>query len=165
MRVAITALACVFLCACASAKSAPAESTAPTQDIGGVDHVGLTVTNIEESKAFFVDVLGFRVRGQDETYPAYFLTNDVTTITLWGAWDDEAGAVEFDRKHNVGLHHLALSVSSFEALDALAEKLKTYPGVVIEFPPELAYGGPARHMMIREPSGARLEFIHRPATP
>lgn len=23
-------------------------------------------------------------------------------------------------------------------------------------------GGPARHMMIREPSGNRLEFIHRP---
>ncbi len=27
--------------------------------------------------------------------------------------------------------------------------------------PELSYGGPAKHMMIRKPSGNRLEFIHR----
>ena len=110
----------------------------------------------------FVDVLGFRVRGEDEAYPAYFLTNGSTTITLWRA-EDPAGAVAFDRRRNVGLHHLALAVESFEHLDRLHEQLRGHEGVVIEFSPEPAYGGPARHMMFREPSGNRIELIHRPA--
>ena len=128
----------------------------------GTDHVGLTVTDLERSKALFVDVLGFRVRGQDEQYPAYFLTNDATTITLWRA-RDPANAVPFDRHANVGLHHLALAVASFEDLDALHARLAGYEGVVVEFAPEPAYGGPAKHMMFREPSGNRIELVHRPS--
>jgi len=68
----------------------------------------------------------------------------------------------FNRKTNVGLHHLAFRVASFEALDELHARLLKAKNVRIEFAPELFYGGPARHMMIREPSGNRLEFIHRP---
>lgn len=65
----------------------------------------------------------------------------------------------------MGLHHLALSVTSFEALEALHARLKDMPGVRIEFAPELAYGGPAKHMMVYEPSGNRVEFVHRPKKP
>lgn len=61
------------------------------------------------------------------------------------------------------LHHLAITVSSFDALDLLHERFKNVEGVVIEFAPELAYGGPGKHMMIREPSGNRLEFTFRPS--
>lgn len=130
--------------------------------VRGVDHVALTVTDLEASKSLFVDVLGFRVRGQDKDYPAYFLTNGHTTITLWRAAAPDS-TTPFDRRKNVGLHHLALAVDSLESLDALHERLATAPGVVIEFPPELAYGGPAKHMMFYEPSGNRIELVHRPA--
>ncbi|MCX4242541.1 VOC family protein [Paraliomyxa miuraensis] len=138
---------------------------APSSPVGvlGTDHVGLTVTDLEASRALFVDVLGFRVRGQDESYPAYFLTNGHTTVTLWRAEDPEH-ATPFDRRRNVGLHHLALTVDGFETLDALHERLSTHPGVVVEFGPELAYGGPAKHMMFYEPSGNRIELVHRPAS-
>lgn len=129
--------------------------------VGGVDHVGLTVTDLNASKTFFTDVLGFEVRGGDDEYPSVFLGNGEVLVTLWRATDPET-AVSFDRKRNVGLHHLAFAVSSFEALDDLHERLRTAPGVTIEFAPELNRGGPARHMMIREPSGNRIEFIHRP---
>lgn len=128
----------------------------------GMDHVGLTVTDLERSKDLFVEVLGFRVRGQDARHPSYFLTNDATTITLWRA-SDPATAVPFDRHRNVGLHHLALAVASFEELDALHERLAGYEGAVIELAPEPAYGGPAKHMMFREPSGDRIELVHRPS--
>ncbi|MBV1857317.1 MAG: VOC family protein [Nannocystaceae bacterium] len=127
-----------------------------------VDHVGLTVKDLEASKDLFVSVLGFEVRRHDPDYPAYITSNGVATITLWQA-SDPASAVPFGRKHNVGLHHLALRVPSFEALGALHERLADYPGVVIEFAPELAYGGPAKHMMFREPSGNRIELVHRPS--
>lgn len=133
-------------------------------EVTAVDHVGLAVTDLEASKAFFIDGLGFSVRGEDPSYPAAFLSNGHAMVTLWGI-TDPGSATTFDRKRNVGLHHLALSVTSFEALEALHARLKDMPGVRIEFAPELAYGGPAKHMMVYEPSGNRVELVHRPKTP
>lgn len=132
--------------------------------VGGVDHVGLTVTDLKATETFFTDTLGFTVKRRDAEYPASFLSNGDILITLWRATDPDT-AVRFDRKRNVGLHHLAFAVESFETLDALHERLAATPGVVIEFAPEPLTGTTAKHMMIREPSGNRLEFIHRPPSP
>jgi hypothetical protein len=79
-------------------------------------------------------------------------------ITLWQAADPTA-AVPFDRKRNIGLHHLALRVPGQSALDALHERLKTSAGVTVEFAPEPLGGGPTRHMMCFIPGGIRMEFI------
>ena len=138
--------------------------TAAGPPVGGIDHVGLTVTDLVASERFFTGALGFSVLRRDSDYPAVFLSNEEFIVTLWRA-ADPATAAPFDRKRNVGLHHLAFEVASFELLDALHERLRSTPGVRIEFAPELLGAGPARHMMIREPSGNRLEFIHRPAAP
>ncbi len=126
----------------------------------GVDHIGLSVSDLERSTNFFVDALGFKVAGRDSKYPAVFMNNGDMGLTLWQTSEK---TVRFDRKHNVGLHHLAIKVTSFEALDSLYETVKEIPGVVVEFAPELSYGGPAKHMIIREPSGNRIELIHRPS--
>lgn len=137
------------------------QATAADYTIGDVNHIGLTVTNLEASEQFFVEVLGFESVGGDANYPAAFVANDDIMVTLWRA-TDPATAIAFDRKQNVGLHHLAFNIDSFEALDALYAVLRDTEGVVIEFAPELLGGGPAKHMMVREPSGNRLEFIHVP---
>jgi lactoylglutathione lyase len=158
MRAILIALA--LLAAVASPLAA--EPTEPTEStVRGVDHVGLTVVDIGASERFFSKSLGFSVLGRDDEYPSVFLTNGDIIVTLWRA-ADPAAAVPFDRKRNVGLHHLAFRVDSFAELDALHDRLSRLPGVRIEFAPEPLSGGPARHMMIREPSGNRLEFIHRP---
>ncbi|CAM3027699.1 VOC family protein [Pseudoalteromonas distincta] len=128
--------------------------------VGGVDHLGLTVSNLDSSKVFFTDVLGFKVLGNDPTYPAYFLSNNKITITLWRVKNDDK-RVEFNRADNVGLHHLALSVESIEKLSELHEHLKIQNNITIEFAPENLGKGPTQHMMIREPSGNRIEFIAR----
>jgi len=44
-------------------------------------------------------------------------------------------------------------------LTALAEHVSSWPGVQIEFMPELVGQGPRRHMMFYEPGGIRIEFI------
>jgi lactoylglutathione lyase len=106
-----------------------------------------------------VSALNFKVTGRDENYPAVFMSNGEMSLTLW---QTDENSIEFNRKLNVGLHHLAIQVTSFEALEELHKALQKHPGVVIEFAPEFAYGGPAKHMMIREPSGNRLELVHRP---
>lgn len=135
-------------------------TNADEKTTGGIDHIGLSVSDLDASENFFVEALGFSISGRDPEYPAVFMSNEEMSLTLWQTSDN---TVEFDRKHNVGLHHLAIKITSFEALDALYEKVQKIPNVVIEFAPELAYGGPAKHMMIREPSGNRLELVHRPS--
>ncbi len=129
--------------------------------VGGADHIGLTVSDLRATERFFVELVGFSVMRRDPKYPASFLTNGHIIVTLWRATDPKT-ATPFNRKKNIGLHHLAFSVASHEKLDALHEKLAAAKSVTIEFAPEPLSGGPARHMMIREPSGNRIEFIHRP---
>jgi len=141
-----------------------AEEVANKPLTSGFNHVGLAVLDLDASTHFFTDVLGWRLAGKDKKYPASFLSDGEMFLTLWQV-TDPATAVKFDRKNNVGLHHLAFTVESFEALDKLYAAVKNVEGVVIEFPPELAYGGPTKHMMIREPSGNRLEFAHNPPKP
>jgi lactoylglutathione lyase len=131
--------------------------------IGGVDHVGLSVSDLSASENFFVKYAGFKLLGKKESYPAVFVANDDVMITLWQV-NDPSTAQKFDRKNTIGLHHLALSVNSFKALNELHEKLVKDPQVKIEFSPELMGNGPTKHMMVFEPSGNRIEFVHRPKT-
>ncbi len=127
----------------------------------GFNHVGLTVKHLDASTKFFVETLGWEIKGGDKSYPANYVSDGNMFIALFQA-TTPSKAVEFDRKNNVGLHHLAISVKSIEALNELYERVKRVPSVVIEFAPELANGGPSKHMMIREPSGNRLEFKAKP---
>ena len=129
--------------------------TACTQ---GAHHVGLTVPDLAQTRAFFLDVLGFEQVGEKPDYPAVFVSDGVTMITLWQA-ASPASAVSFDRKNVIGLHHLALKVDSKGALNALHEKLATTKDVAIEFAPEPLGEGPAAHLMCTIPGGIRVEFI------
>jgi catechol 2,3-dioxygenase-like lactoylglutathione lyase family enzyme len=123
----------------------------------GVDHVGLAVPDLARSRAFFIECLGWRLLGERPQYPAAFVGDGHTRITLWQL-ADPATCVPFDRRRNVGLHHLALKVAGRELLDALHARVAAWPGVVVEFAPQLSGGGPKRHSMIREPGGCRIEF-------
>ncbi len=124
----------------------------------GAHHIGLTVPDMAKTRAFFLDTLGFAQVGEVPDYPAVFVTDDTTMITLWQA-ENPASAVPFDRKNVIGLHHLALNVDGADALDALHDKLKASDGVDVEFAPEPLGGGPAKHMMCAIPGGIRVEFI------
>ena len=88
----------------------------------GAHHIGLTVPDLAKTRAFFIDALGF-ARGEVPDYPAVFLSDGTTLITLWQA-NDPATAVPFDRKNVIGLHHLALRVEGADALDALHRTLR-----------------------------------------
>ena len=124
----------------------------------GAHHIGLTVPNLDAARAFFLDTLGFTQVGEVPDYPAAFVTDGTTMITLWQA-ADPASAVPFDRKTVIGLHHLALKVADADALDALHGRLTGAEGVAVEFAPESLGGGPTKHMMCTIPGGIRVEFI------
>ena len=124
----------------------------------GAHHIGLTVPDLAKTRAFFLDTLGFDQVGEVPDYPAVFLTDGTTMLTLWQA-ADPASAVPFDRRNVIGLHHFALTVENAEALEILGDRLTTAEDVEIEFAPESLGGGPTRHMMCTIPGGIRMEFI------
>lgn len=121
----------------------------------GVHHIGLTVSKLEESAKFFTSLLGWKEVRREIDYPAIFVSDGQIMVTLWAI--KEEPMEKFNRKKNIGLHHIALSIVDEETLNQLHEHLKEND-VEIEFSPRLLRSGPAKHMMCYEPSGVRIEF-------
>ncbi len=129
----------------------------------GVDHVGLAVSDLEASSRFFCECLGWHVVGGRPDYPAVFVGDGSVVATLWQV-EDPAACTPFDRRKNVGLHHLALRVGSLDGLALLHRRVGAWPGVTVEFAPTFSGAGPKTHFMVRDPSGVRIEFTFDPQT-
>ena len=129
--------------------------TAKTQ---GAHHIGLTVPDINTARAFFVDALGFEQVGERPDYPAVFVSDGTIMLTLWRA-EDPSNATPFNRRTNIGLHHLALRVASTDELEKLYIELAAREDVKIEFKPEALGESSLRHMMCSIPGNIRLELI------
>jgi lactoylglutathione lyase len=123
-----------------------------------MNHLGLAVLDLEATTRFFTDALGWSQSGRDDSYPRTSVSDGQLRLTLWQV--DHRLAVEaFNRRKNVGLHHLALELDCEARLDALAQSLALRPDVRIEFMPQLLGHGPRKHMMLLEPGGIRIELI------
>lgn len=124
----------------------------------GVSHVGLAVSNLDASLKFF-EALGFKKAGGSESYPSIFVSDGASLITLWQTDKD---ATPFDRRKNVGLHHLAIKVPSLEALSQAYKAVSEVTGVRTDgegaFSPAKLDGTPLTHCMVFEPSGNRIEL-------
>lgn len=127
-------------------------------ETNGLNHLGLSVANLESSKNFFVEVLGWAESGYDASYPRTAVSDGKLRLTLWQV-DKSLQGEPFNRRKNVGLHHLAIQVESEAKLNELYEKINSRSDCSVEFAPELLSGGPRKHMMFAEPSGLRLELI------
>ncbi|MBK9039190.1 MAG: VOC family protein [Bdellovibrionales bacterium] len=117
-------------------------------------HIGLTVSNLEESAKFLRPYLAGR-KFEGGRLSGHFVSDGQIMLTLWATKEEPVG--EFNKNKNVGLHHIAFSIADEESLNRLYVRLKE-SGVKIEFSPELLGPGPAKHMMCYEPSGIRVEF-------
>jgi hypothetical protein len=86
------------------------------------------------------------------------VSDGATLLTLWQV-EDPARANGFDRRGNIGLHHLALGVADAAALDTVRDRIHDWPGVQIEFAPgPLRKGSAAHHLIAAIPGGVRVEF-------
>ena len=124
----------------------------------GINHLGLSVNRIDQTRDFFVNLLGWTESGYDASYPRTAVTDGSIRLTLWQV-DQHSEPTMFNRRKNIGLHHVALEVESEEQLKTLYQKVKRWPGAEIEFSPECLGDGPRKHMMCYEPGGIRVEFI------
>ena len=123
----------------------------------GINHLGLSVKDLFATRDFFVKLLGWTESGYDAGYPRTAVSDGTIKLTLWQV-DHSKTVTDFDRRQNIGLHHLALEVASEERLNRLYQHLKDN-NVDIDFAPEPVSGGPRMHMMCHEPGGIRIEFI------
>lgn len=97
------------------------ESSAITK---GSHHIGLTVSKLEESAIFLINILGWSEVRRDPSYPAIFVSDGTSMVTLWKA--EFSTPNKFDKNLNIGLHHLALSVDSFEQLNIIHKKISEH---------------------------------------
>ncbi|MCF3124657.1 VOC family protein [Streptomyces arenae] len=127
-------------------------STAPR-----TGHIGLNVTDLERSLAFYRDVIGYGVigEGKEEGRRFAFLgEGGRPVLTLWQQADAGYAA------GRAGLHHLALEVDTIEQVRECENALREY-GV------EFAYDGVVPHgegaasggIFFHDPDGTRLEIF------
>ncbi len=124
----------------------------------GINHLGLSVKDLSATTDFFVQLLGWEKSGFDASYPRCAVTDGQLKLTLWQVANPAQVAL-FSRRENLGLHHLALQISSEAKLHELYQLMLTDPAVKVEFAPELMGAGPRKHMMCAEPGGLRIEFV------
>ena len=118
----------------------------------------MQVQRASEVEKFFVEVLGWKVVGRKESYPAIFMSDGLITLTFWRAVNPDK-VVTFDRKNNIGLHHLALNVKDLDSLEYLHSQVNQYAKVMSEFSPEPTSKKSSRsHFICTIAGGLRIEF-------
>jgi len=126
----------------------------------GIHHLGLSVPDLPAAERFFVDVLGWGVVGGNPAYPSVFVSDGTVMLTLWRVADPE-NAVPFDRRTNVGLHHVALRVADMVALAQVHERLRACAGVTLEFDPQpIRAGSSVHHFICAIPGGRACGVCH-----
>ncbi|MEU2238969.1 MULTISPECIES: VOC family protein [Streptomyces] len=119
-------------------------------------HVGLNVTDLERSLAFYGDVLGFDVLGEgkeEESRFAFLGQDGRLVLTLW---EQAEGTYDSGRP---GLHHLAFEVETVQQVRA-AEAALTALGASFAYEGVVAHheGAASGGIFFHDPDGTRLEI-------
>ncbi|MFB7465967.1 VOC family protein [Streptomyces sp. NPDC056224] len=120
-------------------------------------HVGLNVTDLDRSLAFYRDALGFQVlgEGKEEARRFALLGQDgELVLTLWQQADGAFAPA------SAGLHHLALSAGAIEDVRQYEERLRSL-GVEFAYEGVVAHGEGAASggIFFHDPDGTRLEIF------
>jgi len=122
-------------------------------NLKNIDHIGIAVSNLQESLSFWETSLGIEPHGIQEVpeqkLRTAFLPIGETEIELLESSSAESSIAKFIEKHGEGLHHIAIRVDDIEA--ALAE-LKAKGIQLIDETPRNGAGG------------TRIAFVHPKAT-
>ena len=124
----------------------------PTQ----LGHIALRVRDLERAVQFYRDVLGLELKSQHPTVAFLGIRPDAShEVALFqlqlGA---DAPGPEAER---VGMYHMAWEMPSFEALQALNERLKAHNVRIAGYSPR------QMNVMFLDPDGNELEAIWEPS--
>lgn len=161
--------------------SEPASTGIPTAR--SVEHIGITVPDLDEAEEFFVDILGCEKVFEgtppiDESVKDWMERNlgvhreskmrfmklrcgPSTNVELL-EYDDPTQREEHPTNSDPGATHLCFYV---EDMEAAVEYLEEVPGVELQGEPRTAEGGPLdglTFLYFRTPWGLQLEILHAP---
>jgi methylmalonyl-CoA epimerase len=84
-----------------------------------LDHVGIAVSDLQASLAFFKDVLGLHVESSEaivsQRVRATFVNTGQSTLEMLEATAPDSPIAKFIEKRGAGMHHVALRVEDIEA--------------------------------------------------
>lgn len=118
-----------------------------------VDHIGIAVKNLEESKKFYTEVLGMAALGEEvveeQKVKVCFIPCGDSEVELLESTAPDGPIAKFIEKNGEGIQHLAFRVDNIE--QALAD-LKEQGVRLIDEKPRYGAGG------------ASIAFVHPKAT-
>jgi glyoxylase I family protein len=133
--------------------------------INAVHHLGLTVTNVDASTAWYERVLGFRRDGEFETADGerrkVFLRSEGLSVRI-GPTEHRCGNQDPFDETRVGLDRLAFGVADRGDLDSLAHRLDEL-GVTRSLIASANSIAGASVLVFRDPDNIQLEFLLRAA--
>ncbi|WP_206951557.1 VOC family protein [Trinickia acidisoli] len=134
---------------------------------GTLNHIRLTVTDIDRARTFYDPLLGSMGYEQVES-------ND--TRVAWAGWAFEGSVLQWfiisaaspenlGRTHDryaAGFHHLAWNADSREQVDAFHALLLETGATVLDAPAEYNYEPGYYAVFFADPDGMKLELVHVP---
>jgi glyoxylase I family protein len=143
-------------------ETGPADVTAPAGPpaLGRIHHVGITVTDLTRSLAWYREVLGM-VPVMEENYPGgrtIVLVRPGTAVDI-GLDEHEANEGERFAPHRTGLDHVSLAVPTRAELDIWHAHL-TALGVECSAVRDVTEPMPFALLTFTDPDGVALELIH-----
>jgi len=125
-----------------------------------LDHIAITVQDMERAVTFYRDLLGFEVLGQlllnEGTFKLVYLQAGAARIELFAFTEEGRRDDTPDRNEDLGFKHVAFTVDD---VDAVARRLKAHD-VPFTVEPVDAPGG-VRLAFFRDPDGNLLEIVDR----
>jgi glyoxylase I family protein len=147
-----------------AAKSQPAVTAPAAPRTEAIDHVDLVVSSLERSLVFYGGLLGplgftrwSTITGERGERVVY-LGREGSHFAI--GLRERHGEAPYDR-YALGIHHLAISAPSREAVDERAQWL-TAQGASIESGPEEYHYSPTYYaVFFYDPDGLKLELVHQ----
>ncbi len=118
-----------------------------------IDHVGIAVTHLDESKKFWTDVLGLEFSGsetvEEQKVTTAFFPVGESEVELLESTASDGPVARYLKKKGEGIHHIAFRV---ENIQAALEELKAKGIKLIDEKPRKGAGG------------AKIAFVHPEST-
>lgn len=130
---------------------------------GAINHVALTVTDLQNAEAVLGPVLKFLGYEKSEALEglSVWVSDTVgTAVNLWQAREDLQ--THEHRRYAPGLHHLAFNATSRRQVDDLHELLKALNLKVLDVPAEYDYAPGYYAVFFEGPDGMKFELAHIP---
>jgi glyoxylase I family protein len=135
--------------------------------IAGIDHIGLTVADVDRSARWYEDVLGFTTVGRQEEEGASGLRKMVFMTcpglaTAFGFVSHQSSAGAAFDETVAGLDHLSFQLADRAEIDDWAQRLQHWK-VEYSQPTDSTLRPGAKVLVFRDPDNIQLELYALPA--